>query len=101
MSLDKNDLSIFPGGDLVVKGLEDLRQKKPTEEALLVAIAGPRLRSLGFDVEVPSDFDRPYEHALYEALERRMPNGAHAMYNSLIQKVVSFAESYNQTIRAH
>jgi hypothetical protein len=40
----------LPGHDLVSAGLADLAAGRETEAALLVAMAAPRLRSLGFDV---------------------------------------------------
>ncbi len=46
-----DDLSQYPGGDLVVKGLADLDQHRISEDALLVLLAAPRLRGLGFHVD--------------------------------------------------
>lgn len=40
----------LPGADLVALGMDDLAKGLLTEEALLVAAASPRLRSLGLDV---------------------------------------------------
>jgi hypothetical protein len=77
----------LPGGDLVAKGLKDLREGTDTREALLVSIGGPRLRRLGFDV--PRRYDRP-EIRLYELLAAEEPDGAHARYNALIRRLVSF-----------
>jgi hypothetical protein len=57
-------------------------------------VAGPRLRELGFEVKDLESVPLPYEHALYEALEARMLRGAHSAYNALIQRIVSFANSY-------
>jgi len=90
------DLSKYPGGNLVATGLADLEKKMFSEEALLVAIASPRLRGLGFEVPLIHGVPLPYEHALYEVLEARMPRGAHAEYNALIQRIVSFANAYER-----
>ena len=79
-------LSGLPGGDLVEKGLRDLSEGHQTREALLVAIGAPRLRQLGFDV---ATLDSP-EHRLYELLARDDPDDAHARYNALIRRLVSF-----------
>lgn len=88
------DLTIYPGGDLVTKGLADLLEGNRSEEAWLVAYAAPRLRDLGFDVP---ETDHPYpHHALYEALEDRLPHGAHAAYNALVERMVSFANAYRR-----
>lgn len=89
------DLSIYPGGDLVAKGLADLADDRLSEEALLLLVAGPRLRDLGFEIPLRADLPRPIEHTLYSEIENRMPGGgAHLIYNSLIQRIVSFANAY-------
>lgn len=90
------ELESLPGGDLVIKGLEDLRKSVISEEALLVLIAGPRLAGLGIEVPEPRNAAPPYEHALYSLIERRCPQGAHATYNALIRRIVSFAQAYSQ-----
>jgi hypothetical protein len=77
----------LPGADLVAKGLEDLREGRETREALLVAIGRPRLIRLGLDV--PRCYDRP-EIRLYQHLAAEDPDGAHARYNALIRRLVSF-----------
>lgn len=89
------DLSQFPGGDLVMKGLADLAKNALSNEALLVLVASPRLSNLGIEVPKRSDVPLPYEHALYSALEARNPKGAHNAYNALIQRIVSFANAYS------
>lgn len=80
------DWHAIPGGDLVSRGLEDLRAGKLSAEALLVAIGGPRLRRLG--IPVP-DVDAP-EHRLYDLLAERDSDAAHSQYNALIRRLVSF-----------
>lgn len=68
------------------RGLGDLAAGRTTAEALLVAIGGPRLRALGFDVpriELA-------EHRLYELLAAEDEDGAHSRYNALIRRLVSF-----------
>ena len=95
MNPNAESLNIYPGGDIVAKGLADLDQGLRTEEALLVMVAGPRLRGLGFEFQGLDSVTRPYEHALYEAIQERLPSGAHSAYNALIQRIVSFANSYH------
>jgi hypothetical protein len=90
------DLHPFPGGDLVAKGLQDLAQFAITEEALLVSIASPRLKRLGLSVPELPGVPLPHEHALFEALEARLGRGAHAAYNALIGRIVSFANAYDR-----
>lgn len=76
----------LPGGDLIEQGLRDLADGRRSAEALLVAIGGPRLRRLGYDVPV---VDAP-EHALYGLLSRDDPDNAHSRYNALIRRLISF-----------
>lgn len=76
----------LPGGDLIDRGLADLAAGRRTPEALLVAIGAPRLRRLGFDVPT---LESP-EHALYELLAADNSDDAHARYNALIRRLISF-----------
>lgn len=87
-------LTIYPGGDLVEKGFADLVQGLRTEEALLVTIAAPRLTRLGFSVPRLPNAPAFPEHALFEMLESRLDRGAHAAYNALLGRIVSFASAY-------
>jgi hypothetical protein len=80
----------LPGYEFVSQGLSDLAEARESEAALLVAMAAPRLRALGFDVpegggEVPS-------HRLYEVLARE-GRGAHSRYNALLARMVSFVRA--------
>ncbi len=82
----------MPGGDLIARGLDDLRAGRESAKALLVAIGAPRLRSLGLHVpDLPGD---PPEHRLYQLLARGDPDSAHARYNALIRRLVSFERAY-------
>jgi hypothetical protein len=80
----------FPGNELVSAGLADLAEGRESESALLVAMAAPRLRALGFDV--PSGGGARPSHRLYELLTTR-DRGAHSRYNALVGRVVSFARA--------
>lgn len=77
----------LPAGDLIETGLADLAHRACTIPALLVSIGRPRLRQLGYDV--PAPFEHP-EHRLYQLLQHENPDGAHARYNALIRRLVSF-----------
>ncbi len=79
----------LPGHELVSEGLEDLAAGRESESALLVAMAAPRLRTLGFDVPVGGGV-RP-SHRLYELLAAN--EGAHSRYNALVTRIVSFARA--------
>ena len=90
------DLTALPGGDLVTRGLEDLRAGRRTVEALLVEIGAPRLRACGLDV--PEGPGSP-ERALYELLVEENPEGAHGRYNALVRRLVSFERALECTSR--
>lgn len=77
----------LPGGELVERGLADLVERAETVESLLVSIGAPRLRRLGFDLRVPFE---DAEERLYMLLARDDPVGAHARYNALVRRLVSF-----------
>lgn len=79
---------MLPGGDLIERGIDDLTRGVESPQALLVAIGKPRLTRLG--VFVPNHpFTFP-ERRLYENLSRPDPETAHARYNALIRRLVSF-----------
>jgi hypothetical protein len=80
----------LPGHELVSAGLVDLAAGRETEASLVVAMAAPRLRALGFDVP-PTGVEQP-GHRLYEILSER-DGGAHSRYNALIGRIVSFARA--------
>ena len=82
------DVCAYPGGDLVAKGLEDLRAGNESIEGLLVLIGRPRLRGLGFDV--PESVGEPAEHRLYRLLASSDSDSAHGRYNALVRRLVSF-----------
>jgi hypothetical protein len=80
----------LPGGELVDRGLADLAAGVTSAESLLVSLAAPRLRREGVPVgEVEAD---PNER-LYELIARTEGDLAHARYNALRRRVVSFADA--------
>ena len=81
------DTAALPGGELVQRGIEDLRAGRESVEALLVSIGAARLRAAG--VSVPAAIPSP-EHRLYGLLSREGTDAAHSAYNSLIRRLVSF-----------
>jgi hypothetical protein len=81
----------FPGHELVSAGLADLAAGRESESSLLVAMAAPGLRALGFDV--PSGGGgRPAKLRLYELLSE-ISGDAHSRYNALVRRIVSFAHA--------
>ncbi|HUB36342.1 MAG TPA: hypothetical protein VL972_05915 [Solirubrobacteraceae bacterium] len=79
----------LPGHELVSQGLADLREGRESEASLLVSMAAPRLRALGF--EIPDGEAHRPSHRLYELLSREP--GAHSRYNALVRRMVSFARA--------
>ena len=86
--MDAVDFTVFPGGDLIRQGLEDLSAGRESEAALLVLIGAPRLRALG--LPVPETRSSPSEHRLYERLAGADPDSAHSRYNALVRRLVRF-----------
>ena len=80
----------IPGHEFLNKGLRDLAAGQQTEEALLVLIGAPRLRSLLPEAALGAMAlsDTP-EHLLFTKLEDRLGRGAHSAYNALIRRLVS------------
>jgi hypothetical protein len=84
-------LPALPGADLVEKGLRDLERGTESVESLLVSLSAPRLRTLG--LVVPEPWADP-ELRLYRMLAERYGAGAHARYNALLRRVVSFQRAH-------
>lgn len=85
----------LPGGDLIQQGFVDLEAGVASVPSLLVKIGSPKLRDLGFDVEVPQircEADLP-EHQLYEQLALSGSDTAHGRYNALLRRLVSFTRA--------
>jgi hypothetical protein len=80
----------------VGKGLDDLAAGRRTTEALLVAIAAPRLRWLG--IRVPATLPLRPENALYEHLAAADPRAAHGQYNAWIRRLVSFEHALEHRV---
>jgi len=80
----------LPGHELVSEGLADLAGGRESPSSLLVAMAAPRLRALGFDV--PEGGGEHPSHRLYEVLSET-DQGAHSRYNALVARIVSFARA--------
>jgi hypothetical protein len=81
----------LPGAELVDAGLADLLRGVESEASLLVAIGAPRLRQLG--IAVPDGPPQP-EHRLYTLLARNDVDSAHARYNALLRRLVSYEHAY-------
>lgn len=77
----------LPGAELIAQGLHDLASGTETVESLLVSLSAPRLRALGMVVPAPI---ADAELRLYAVLAEQHGSGAHARYNALVRRVVSF-----------
>jgi hypothetical protein len=77
----------LPGADLVEAGIADLARGVESVEAFVVSVGAPRLSRLGYPVSRP--LESP-EKRLYERLAAEDPDAAHARYNALIRRLVSF-----------
>ncbi len=82
------EIEDLPGNDLILAGIEDLRNGTESAPVLLVSIGAPRLRALGVSIPVQT-FLNP-EHRLYKLLRREDPDAAHSRYNALVNRLVSF-----------
>lgn len=81
-----SDLEL-PGAELIEAGLADLSKRMETVESLLVSMAAPRLRALGFAVPTPF---ADAELRLYHLLAAKHGAAAHGRYNALVRRLVSF-----------
>lgn len=90
--MDDDGLSGLPGAERVRRGLRDLAAGRRTADALLVAMAAPRLRELGLPVPPDERVPAGAELALY-ALLRDAGGDGYARYNALLAEVVSFASA--------
>ncbi len=77
----------LPGAELIEQALVDLAAGFVTTESLLVSIAAPGLRGLGFIIGAPI---ADAELQLYARLSARDGSAAHSRYNALVRRVVSF-----------
>ncbi len=81
-------MDALPGIELVEEGIRDLARGAETQAACLVSIGAPRLRTLGWTVPEPT-IPSP-EHRLYALLALEDQDSAHARYNALVRRLVSF-----------
>ena len=78
----------LPGSDLITDGIRDLARGVTSVPALLVLIGAPRLRRLGYAIPTTTEADP--ERTLYETLAATDSDSAHARYNALVRRLVSF-----------
>jgi hypothetical protein len=94
--LAPTDLQDLPGSEIVLRGLADLASHRVTTEALLVAIAAPRLAWLGIDIPEPLPDDP--DATLYARLEEQHARDAHGQYNAWIRRLIRFERALEHQI---
>jgi hypothetical protein len=87
----------LPGIDVIERGVRDLADQRPSLKALQVSIAAPSLRLLG--MRLPETIASP-EERLFDQLTATHGDGAHARFNALIRRLVSFARAAAHVSRA-
>lgn len=89
----------LPGEDLILKGLEDLKEGKKTVESLLICIARSRLKACELQF-TPLSLDDDAEIHLYKLLSETDSNTAHARMNAYVRRLVSFENALEQIRRS-
>jgi hypothetical protein len=86
------ELNELPGSELILPGLEDLRQgRNNTVGSLLIVIASTRLTEAGLDIPKESLVKEP-ELALYDYLQNERDD-AYSYYNALLNGLNSFCSA--------
>ena len=89
----------LPGAELVASGIDALRRGELTAEALLVAVGARRLRAAGLEIPRAPELPDAPEQMLYAVVGAARPREAHARYNGLIRRLVSFERALEHAIR--
>lgn len=87
MTLLPEDIVRLPGGERMLRGVEDWRHGRTTIESCLVVVAFSKFRAAGL-VSGEAPFQEA-ELVLYDLLKKEGGN-AYGRYNSLIRELVSF-----------
>ncbi len=88
------DLEGLPGAELITQGFADLARGEISECSLLLLVAEPRLKGLGFEIDTTRlPVSPPFTYALYDFIENRCAEGAHSRYNSLLRRMASLAHA--------
>lgn len=93
MKIKFEEIKKYPGGEIIAKGLKDIGKGIFNSiEALALLIASPRLNDLGFDI--PNEKYKEPNILLYKKLGKKFGNDAHYQYNSMMQRVNKFCNSF-------
>jgi len=95
------DLEGLPGTERVQRGLADLRRGRRSVEALWLAAAAIRLRSLGLPIPASPQLPEEPEIDLYRALGEESDD-PYYRYNALLAELDSFLAALEARVgRAH
>ena len=84
-------LDKLPGAEIVLPGIEDLKEGRETINALAVSAAAAKL---GVGELIPDiEGEEPAAHRLYLRLDREFGDAAHSRYNAILARVASFARA--------
>ncbi len=95
--MTNNWSEMLPGGQMVQRGLGDMREGRCTIYSCLVAIGQTRLRRAGL-LEVEPTIAEP-ERQLYRLL-RAEGGDAYSRYNSLLRELASFEHALDRMASA-
>jgi hypothetical protein len=88
----------LPGGDLVLRGIQELANGDTGEYGLLVLVASIRLNDLGLNLPLRDDIVRPVHIQLYELLQGSYGAGAYSRYNALQRSLISFIYALERAV---
>ena len=92
------DVRDLPGRELIERGLADVQSGRKTVEALLVAVAAPRLEALGLEARGPGTPVAEPELALYALLGASGVSDPYSRYNALLRELSSFIRALEHRI---
>ena len=87
----------LPGYEIVDPGVRDLWRGDRTVEALMVTICADRLRAVG--VGLPPTLPPDPVDAVHGLLDRQVGDEAHGRYNALLDRMLSFLDGVEESVR--
>jgi hypothetical protein len=94
MSPPDSVLHGLPGGDLVLRGLDDFAHFRATAEAALIEVAPTRLRALGLPVRAIPASECDAELRLYARLGAQYPDREpYGLYSAWLDQLDSFVSA--------
>ncbi len=88
----------LPGGDIVRRGIDELKRGETSVCGLLVLSASTRLTSLGISVPVQDQTSIPAHIQLYRLLEASNSANPYSRYNALMRSLYSFMHALEHRI---